>query len=182
MNMWYIIIFIVLLLLVLFVKSFRKITRLSEDGTLLVAFTKAALPKTYLGEVIPAEDQYKKLMQACYLFNNFINRTQGMRGNYNFSIRENGPVYGKTITVQLSPFINTVKQTLVEKTNSLPAEYRVKIEQYMKDPFSEESKKLSEKEVSIFSSDNMGSSYLKKIKADYIRTTRDMDFLFLLFK
>ena len=72
MNMWYIIIFIVLLLLVLFVKSFRKITRLSEDGTLLVAFTKAALPKTYLGEEIPAEDQYKKMMQACYLFNNFI--------------------------------------------------------------------------------------------------------------
>ena len=180
--MWYIIIALVVVFLFFFVKSFRKINRLSEEGTLLVAFTKEAMPKTYLGESIPAEEQYRKLMQACYLFNKFLLRVKGMRGNYNFSIRENGPVYGKTFTVQLGPFINTIEETLKRKIADLPSEFRVKIEQYMKDPFSEEGKSLSEKEISIFSSDNLGSSYLKKIRVDYIKNTRDMDFLFTLFK
>lgn len=121
-------------------------------------------------------------MQACYLFNLFLEKTQGMRGTYNFSIRENGPVYGQIINVQLAPFISTVKQTLIGKANDLPIEYRGNIEHYMKAPFSDEGKKLSEKEVSILSSDNMGSDFLKKMKADYIRNMRDMDFMFTLFK
>ena len=180
--MWYIITALVVLVLAFFIKSFRKINSLTEDATLLVAFTKDALPKKYLGKEIPAEEQYKKLMQACYLFNLFLEKTQGMRGTYNFSIRENGPVYGKIVNVQLAPFISTVKQTLMEKANDLPIEYRGNIEQYMKAPFSDEGKMLSEKEVSILSSDNMGSDFLKKMKADYIRNMRDMDFMFTLFK
>jgi hypothetical protein len=52
----------------------------------------------------------------------------------------------------------------------------------MKDPFSDEGEKLSEEEVSILSSDDMGSAYLKKMKADYIRNMKDMDFMFTLFK
>ena len=105
-----------------------------------------------------------------------------MRGTYNFTIRENGPVYGQIIDVQLAPFINTVKQALLRKTSELPTDYRLKIEQYMKDPFSDEGEKLSEEEVSILSSDDMGSAYLKKMKADYIRNMKDMDFMFTLFK
>ena len=180
--MWYIIIAIAILILFFFLKSYRKINSLTEDGTLLVAFTKEAMPKKFLGKEIPIEEQYKKLMQACYLFNLFLTKTQGMRGTYNFTIRENGPVYGQIIDVQLAPFINTVKQALLRKTSELPTDYRLKIEQYMKDPFSDEGKKLSEKEVSILSSDDMGSAYLKKMKADYIRNMKDMDFMFTLFK
>ena len=77
--MWYIIIAIAVLLLFFFIKSYRKINSLTEDGTLLVAFTKEAMPKKFLGKEIPIEEQYKKLMQACYLFNLFLAKTQGMR-------------------------------------------------------------------------------------------------------
>ena len=180
--MWYVVLALVLFVLVLFIKSFRKINRISREGTLLVAFTKGAMPKTYLGEEIPSKEQYEKLMRACYLFNKFIKGTQGMRANYYFSIRENGPIYGKTISVQLIPFISTVKKAIDEKTAQLPIDYRDKIARYMSDPFSEEGKHLSEEAISIFSKDDLGSSFLKKIRADYIRNMMDMDFMFTLFK
>jgi hypothetical protein len=48
--MWYIIIAIAVLLLFFFIKSYRKINSLTEDGTLLVAFTKEAMPKKFLGK------------------------------------------------------------------------------------------------------------------------------------
>jgi len=181
--MWVIIIIAVVCLgLTILVKSFRRINRLSEDGTLLVAYTKEAMHKTYLGKDIPIDEQYRKLMQACLLFNNFLEKTKGMRGTYSFSILENGPVYGETKMVQLASFINTVEQVLKKRANSLPTEYREKIEQYMKDPFSEESLKLSEKEASIISSDDMGSPFLKKLKADHKRNMMNRDFMFVLFK
>ena len=90
--MWYIIITVVVIGLAIFVKSYRKINRLSEDGTLLVAYTKEAMYKTYLGKDIPVDEQFSKLIQACCLFNNFLEKTKGMRGTYSFSILENGPV------------------------------------------------------------------------------------------
>lgn len=180
--MWYIIIAVFVLGLALFVKSYRKINSLSDEGTLLVAYTKEAMYKTYLGKDIPIDEQFRKLMQACCLFNNFLEKTKGMRETYSFSIRENGPVYGETKIVQLASFINTVEKVLNKRANSLPTEYRVKIEQYMKDPFSEESLKLSEKEASIVSSDNLGSPFLKKLKADHKRNMMNSDFMFVLFK
>ena len=180
--MWYIIITVVIIGLAIFVKSYRKIYRLSEDGTLLVAYTKEAMLKTYLGKDIPVDEQFSKLVQACCLLNNFLEKTKGMRGTYSFSIRENGPVYGETKTVQLASFITTVEQVLNKRANSLPTEYREKIERYMKDPFSEESIKLSEKEASIVSSEDWGLPFMKKLKADHKRNMMNSDFMFVLFK
>lgn len=180
--MWYILIGLTILVIAFFFKSLRKINRITEEATLLVAFTKDAMQKSFLGKEIPAEEQYKKLMLACYLFNLFLVRTQGMRATYNFSIRENGPIYGKIIDVKLEPFICTVRKAIEEKTNKLSTDFRERIEQYMKDPFSDEGKKLSEESIAILSSDNIGSSYLKKMKADYIKNMKDRDFMFTLFK
>lgn len=181
--MWYVIIAIAALLLFFFLKSYRKIKGISEDGTLLVAFTKEAMLKKSLLKEIPIEEQYENLMRACYLYNCFLKKTNGIRGNYNFSIIENGPIYGNVFDVQLAPFIQTVKEALYRRSSSLPIEYREKIELYMNAPFSEEGKKLSEKAISILSP--IGEEdfpYLKKIREDYIKGTKEMDYMFTLFK
>lgn len=184
--MWYFIIAIAVILLFLLLKSYKKVNELSEQGTILVAFTKDAIPKTFLLKEIPVEEQYKKLMRACYLYNCFLEKTNGIRDDYNFSIIENGPVYGKVFDVKLRPFIQTVVGALQKKANSLPLEYREKIEHYMKSPFSEEGRKLSKEAISILSSDDFGgsyySSYLRKMREDYIKNTKDMDYMFTLFK
>lgn len=181
--MWYVIIAIIVLFLFFFLKSYRKINDLSKDGTLLVAFTKEAMLKKSLFKDIPFEEQYENLMRACYLYNCFLKKTNGMRGSYNFSIIENGPIYGNVFDVHLASFIQTVKEALDRRISSLPIEYREKIELYMNAPFSEEGKKLSEKAISILSP--IGEEdipFLKKIREDYIQNIKDMDYMFTLFK
>ena len=155
---------------------------LSEEGTLLVAFTKMAMQESFLSKGKPMEEQYDVLMEACYLYNCFLKRTNSLRDSFNFTIHENGPKYGKFVNVQLGTFNSTVKKILKEKANSLPTEYRLRIEQYMKDPFSDKGKELSENAKSKLFPNNIASSYLKKMHIDYKRDVKNMDFMFTLFK
>lgn len=180
--MWYIIIIMAIGVIGYLVKSYRKINSLSEKGTILVAFTKDAMSQNFLSKEIPAKEQYEKLMLACYLFNCFLVKTNKVRGNYNFYIMENGPIYGKVVDVQLSSFVHTVKTALMETASSFPTEYCGKIEHYMNAPFSEEGRKLSENAILWFSLDKYGSSLLKNIHERCMESMKNMDFMFTLFK
>lgn len=168
--MWYILIALAILVIAYLIHSFKKINSISKDATLLVAFTKAAISEIRFSnsKEIPADKQYNYLMQACYLFNCFVQKTNGLKNNYKFNIIENGPTFGTVIEVQLASFIQTIKRTLQKKTDSLPIEYREKIELYMKNPFSEEGLTLSEEAASLFSSDSNEPAWLKKLNNDFL--------------
>ena len=119
---------------------------------------------------------------ACYLYNRFCIACKGLRGSYHFSIMENGPVYGKVVDVQLAPFITVVSQTIRLILDRFPAEYRIRIEQYLNDPESEIGQKLSQKAAILLTKDKGAPSSLNKMTTDFINDIMEMDFMFSLFE
>lgn len=133
---------IVFCILVLwFVRALRRTTRLSEDATILVAYTKYAV-RVCIGDLWhnpdehSQDDKYRHLMNACYLMNKFYLKSKGLPKTYRFSINENGMASGKTFEVQLGPFLFILTDTLTMLTASLAPMYQERVDSYMRNPFS----------------------------------------------
>lgn len=182
----YIIIGIVIITIVLlFAKSLNKVNNISEEATMLVAYTKWAgkgkdsiLEKEITQEQFE-EDRFKRLMQACFLANRFVFMTKDLNRTYHFTIRENGPEYGETFEVQLAPFIQIITLTLNKITESLPQSYQSQVDDYMRNPLSPQNKnKSAEIEDNIFPK----SKFLRKYADPLRRSIIDSDYLYVLCK
>lgn len=180
----YIIIGIVIAIVLLFAKSLKKVNKISKEATMLVAYTKWAgkgknsiLEKEKTQEQFE-EDRYERLMQACFLANRFIFiTTKDLNRTYHFTIRENGPMYGETIEVQLAPFIAIITRTLNKITESLPLSYQSQVDDYMRNPFSRQNKeKAKEIEDEIFPQDKRIRKYADSLRESII----DSDYLYVL--
>ena len=94
----YIIIAIVIIVIVfLFVKSLKEVNNISEEATMLVAYTKyAGKEKNHILERDKTQEEcekekFERLMQACFLANRFVFiTTKKLNRTYHFNIRENG--------------------------------------------------------------------------------------------
>ena len=123
----YIIIAIVIIVIVfLFVKSLKEVNNISEEATMLVAYTKyAGKEKNHILERDKTQEEFEKekferLMQACFLANRFVFiTTKKLNRTYHFNIRENGLEYGEVFEVQLAPFIQKITQTLIPQHYNL---------------------------------------------------------------
>lgn len=177
--MLYFLIILGIIVPILTLRSYIKINKLSEEGTQLVAFTKnAIIEERIFAEEDTVEKQFERLAEACYLFCRFVSKTKDMRRNYNFSVLENGPIYGTIIDVQIGPFTETIKNALMKRANSFPSEYQKRINSYLQNPNSEESKKMSEEAELYLFSKGIESDYLKRLSDDYRKGIIDTDYMF----
>ncbi|MBP5680622.1 MAG: hypothetical protein J6X31_06200 [Bacteroidales bacterium] len=180
----YIIIGIVIIAIIfLFAKSLKKVNNISEEATMLVAYTKwAGKGKDFLLEREKTqkqfeEDRYKRLMQACFLANRFVFMTKDLNRTYHFTIRENGPEYGETFEVQLAPFIQIIIQTLNRITESLPQSYQSQVDDYMRNPLSRQNEEKSKEiENDIFPKSKRVRKYADPLRKSII----DSDYLYVL--
>ena len=181
----YIIIAIVIIVIVfLFVKSLKEVNNISEEATMLVAYTKyAGKEKNHILERDKTQEEFEKekferLMQACFLANRFVFiTTKKLNRTYHFNIRENGLEYGEVFEVQLAPFIQKITQTLNRITETLPHSYQSEVDDYMRNPFSSKNQiKSKEIEDRIFPN----SKFLKKYADPLRKSIIDTDFLYIL--
>lgn len=180
----YIIIGIVIIAIIfLFAKSLKKVNNISEEATMLVAYTKrAGKGKDPIFERDKTQEQfeeekYNRLMQACFLANRFVSMTKDLNRTYHFTIRENGPEYGETFEVQLAPFLQIIIQTLNKITESLPQSYQSQVDEYMRNPSSQQNEaKSKEIEDDIFPQNKRIRKYADPLRKSII----DSDYLYVL--
>ena len=124
------------------------------------------------------EEKFKRLMEACFLANRFVVMTKGLPRTHHFSVRENGPTYGEFFEVQLGSFILKITSFLNQITESLPQSFQSQVDAYMRNPFSDTSKAISqEMEESLFPK----SKFVKKYSDALRKSIVDSDFMYTLF-
>lgn len=156
---------------------------LSQEATMLVAFTKKVGHKSFFDkdktEEQLAEDKYNRIMEAGFLLNRFFFRVKEMNANYRLCVTENGPVYGKTFEVTLGSFLQIITGTLTKQTESLPKSYQEKVDEYMRNPLSDNGKESTrEIESRLFSKHTV----VKKYADAYIDSVINTDFMYTLFE
>lgn len=186
MGIFVIILIIVVLFLVLLgIKSYLRIDKVSKEATMLVAYTKYAKKgKSSLFDKEETQEDFEKkkferLMQACYLANRFAFKTKQLRSTYHFNIIENGSKYGEVFEVQKDPFLQRIILTLNDITASLPESYQIQVDNYMRNPFSVQSQDLTKEiENKMYPKDKLLRKYADSLRNNII----EMDFLYVLCK